>query len=579
MRYFSTIRSKYLLILYLVILVPIIALVGFSYYYSFRLLIDYKQETQRNSLISFRNMVAYRHMEDMERVLGILGNDPQLYRMTTNDKIAEEILADWALVMDLYPYRAWVYYGDNRNRIVVYPDWTPDDDYDLRERPWYINSLNQDGIVWSPPFLEYVSGKVVLTASKAVYHQGEMQGVIAIDTFLEDFLTLFQMEIQRFSEVLLLVDQDHQVIASNYDEFQQIELPMEDILSESVTEIALFDESYLISHITIPPLEWHLLGLLPQRELLEDTRAIQISIGVILAASIVLAGFVAYVLSSYITGNIKRINDYMAQIMEGDYQIRYCVKGNDEFHHMNRQLNDMTSKLANSITTAQTLMQLLSHSVSNTLTSCEQRLMRIMPKTENPQSRSELEAMEKELHDIQFFILNTTLDRTEKIEQYYQPQEFTPAGELLDLLRERMRRRAARKDQQLIFLNPFPHLPVRGNSFLLLHCLENLVDNAVKYAPLGSDIQICARKTLSMLEIEVADHGPGINSDDQKRLFLEGVSLSAQPTGGEASHGMGLAVTRRVILGLGGTIEYQQREGFGAVFLVCLPLFEKGVNS
>ena len=70
----------------------------------------------------------------------------------------------------------------------------------------------------------------------------------------------------------------------------------------------------------------------------------------------------------------------------------------------------------------------------------------------------------------------------------------------------------------------------------------------------------------------VADDGPGLSAADQERLFRPFERLSAQPTGTESSHGLGLFITRRLVEEQGGTIGVVPGPLCGACFAVELPL-------
>ncbi|MCS6807854.1 MAG: ATP-binding protein, partial [Candidatus Kapabacteria bacterium] len=84
---------------------------------------------------------------------------------------------------------------------------------------------------------------------------------------------------------------------------------------------------------------------------------------------------------------------------------------------------------------------------------------------------------------------------------------------------------------------------VYADTVLLPQVLDNLLSNAVKYSPLGSDIivRICKAES-GALRWEVQDQGPGIAEQDKYKLFQKFVRLSARPTGGEHSTGLGLSI-------------------------------------
>lgn len=105
-----------------------------------------------------------------------------------------------------------------------------------------------------------------------------------------------------------------------------------------------------------------------------------------------------------------------------------------------------------------------------------------------------------------------------------------------------------------------------------LHVLQNLLSNALKYAPPGSEVDLTTARQGKYARLTVHDRGPGITPQDRERLFQRYVRLSAQPTGGESSTGLGLALAKQRARTMGGDVWYDNREGGGASFTLELPL-------
>lgn len=109
--------------------------------------------------------------------------------------------------------------------------------------------------------------------------------------------------------------------------------------------------------------------------------------------------------------------------------------------------------------------------------------------------------------------------------------------------------------------------------------LANLLSNAIKFSPFGAPILLDAGIEDESLILKIRDRGPGISSDDLTRLFLKFQRLSAQPTGKESSHGLGLYITQQLVRLHGGRIEVQSVVGQGSSFFVWLPLRQANPTS
>jgi two-component system sensor histidine kinase/response regulator len=101
--------------------------------------------------------------------------------------------------------------------------------------------------------------------------------------------------------------------------------------------------------------------------------------------------------------------------------------------------------------------------------------------------------------------------------------------------------------------------------------LDNLVSNAVKFSPPSKRVFLTVRSAPGHAECVVRDEGPGFSAEDKLRMFRRYGRLSARPTGGEPSTGLGLSIVRKLVLGMGGELLCDSAPGQGAAFTVRLP--------
>ena len=117
--------------------------------------------------------------------------------------------------------------------------------------------------------------------------------------------------------------------------------------------------------------------------------------------------------------------------------------------------------------------------------------------------------------------------------------------------------------------------PVELDYLLIDQVLTNLLENALRYTPPVSPIDICVQATKGEVGISVADRGPGIPASEYVRVFdkfyrvLGTRRYEGYPTAGS---GLGLAVCKGIVEAHGGTIWTEAREGGGAIFFVTLPV-------
>lgn len=130
---------------------------------------------------------------------------------------------------------------------------------------------------------------------------------------------------------------------------------------------------------------------------------------------------------------------------------------------------------------------------------------------------------------------------------------------------------AGRKGIELEFESPPEGVAFKSHRLSICRILENLISNALKFSHAGTAVKVSASKTGKGVQIAVRDQGPGISQEDQRKLFRKFQRLSAQPTGGESSTGLGLAITKILVDNLGGIIHVESEVGKGTAFVVELP--------
>jgi len=146
-------------------------------------------------------------------------------------------------------------------------------------------------------------------------------------------------------------------------------------------------------------------------------------------------------------------------------------------------------------------------------------------------------------------------------------KEWQPLEEVVGSALNRMEEALAGR-QVLTELPPdLPLVPL--DAVLIQQLLVNLLENAVKYTPAGSPLEIRARKQPAGVEVIVADRGPGIPPGEEARIFQKFYRVSGGQGGGV---GLGLAIGRGIAMAHGGQLVVVNRNGGGAEFRFRLPV-------
>lgn len=164
------------------------------------------------------------------------------------------------------------------------------------------------------------------------------------------------------------------------------------------------------------------------------------------------------------------------------------------------------------------------------------------------------------------FLANASADHGLSI----KPETLDLASAISRTLRQ-YEEAAQRKEISFVFEIPKQPLLVWADAPALTQVLDNLVSNALKFSPPQKQILISARSTVSHVECEVQDQGPGFKAEDRSRLFTRYGRLSARPTGGEPSTGLGLSIVKKLVHAMGGQLACEPAPGGGASLIFSLP--------
>jgi len=150
-----------------------------------------------------------------------------------------------------------------------------------------------------------------------------------------------------------------------------------------------------------------------------------------------------------------------------------------------------------------------------------------------------------------------------KVHKEWQPLE-EPVGVALIRLQDRLQEHPVE-----VHLPPdLPLVPMDG--VLIEQVFVNLLENAVKYTPPGTPIEISGAKLDGRVRVDVADRGPGVPAGEERRIFDKFYRVAGE--GPVSGVGLGLTICRGIITAHGGRIWVENRPGGGALFRFTLPL-------
>jgi signal transduction histidine kinase len=298
------------------------------------------------------------------------------------------------------------------------------------------------------------------------------------------------------------------------------------------------------------------------------------------AGAIVLALLLGFVLSWSLIGPIHRIDSRLAAIASGDFSRHVDVDNRDELGTLAANVNRMNDELERLYSELQAASRHKSEFLANMSHELRTPLNAIIGFSQVLRERMFGEVNEKQaeyLDDIissgnhLLSLINDVLDLS-KVEAGQVELEVAPFSlrEALErgvvMVRER-----ATQDGVRVALAADPDVDVvEGDERRIRQVIFNLVSNAVKFTPAGGAVDVSAVQMNGEVRVAVTDTGPGIDPEDQERIFEEFQQTEAGVEQREGT-GLGLALSKRLVELHGGRIWVESELGKGSKFTFALP--------
>jgi two-component system, NtrC family, sensor kinase len=366
----------------------------------------------------------------------------------------------------------------------------------------------------------------------------------------------------------------------------------------------------------ITSLKWRLFVERPRDEALAPIEALLQRSVLVLIAALIIATFAGLLLAHKMVVPIQSLQAGAARIGNRKFDQRIVIKTGDELEALAEQFNLMAADVEEAHANLQMKVELRTAELSaaNTrLAAAAERLRQT-----NVFKNEILGMVAHDLKNPMSVIMGRAELLAEMIEKTSSPREklvaqvrsISNAGkqltEMVDsLLADAMadaheisiRRTAihiptlidevaethrplADKKGQVFTVKTSTNMTVIGDHDRLREAIDNLVSNAIKYTPLAGHIDLAVISQGGRALIRVVDDGPGLTAADLTRLFGRFQRLSAKPTGGERSTGLGLSIVKRIVELHGGSVLAESAgPGRGTIFTISLPLTEGEITN
>lgn len=241
--------------------------------------------------------------------------------------------------------------------------------------------------------------------------------------------------------------------------------------------------------------------------------------------------------------------------------------------HFQDELREKNEELARLNNEKNELLGIVAHDLRNPLT-VVQGCAQLLDTDSVPLPESDRELLNKISTSTERMIelVNNLLDvnAIEQGQMRLKSETFDLRSVVQQIIQSHVSQAVAKKIQ-VIFTPPPSPLSVTADASATMQIIDNLISNALKYSPCEREINVRLHLHESRVRCEVKDQGPGLNADDLKKLFGKFARLSARPTNGEQSVGLGLSIVKKLTESMSGRVWCESELGKGASFILELP--------
>ena len=296
-------------------------------------------------------------------------------------------------------------------------------------------------------------------------------------------------------------------------------------------------------------------------------------------ALIPLALVIATVFSVLITRPLRKLGQVINKLGSADFTSPVSVDGPHDIQQLGRRLNWLRQQLAELDQQKLVFLQHVSHELKTPLTAIREGIALLQDRIAGPLTSEQAEIvdilhtndlqLQKEVEALLDFNLALNQEKPNNAEliSFDQLIQSTVAKHQLEFM-----------SRSITIHTDLAKISLKGDKIQLTSVIDNLLSNAIKHSPKNSRIKISLTENRQNAQLDVIDNGPGIDQDDEKRIFEPFYQGSHVQQGPVSGTGLGLAIANRFVLLHHGSINVINSTD-GAHFRVYLPLQLPGLAN
>jgi serine phosphatase RsbU (regulator of sigma subunit)/HAMP domain-containing protein len=257
------------------------------------------------------------------------------------------------------------YIGFNDRRLLSGTGWQPSPDYDCTKRDWYVEAMNRNGMVITPPYVDSDTKLMVVTISEPLYINGKAEGVLAVDITVDYLVELVNsIKISEDSNAFLIDSQknimtypDRSFLPTDEMSYQIGEIldgrlqPLSDQIDSGkykLTRLTDYDGKEKYFYLTgITSSGWILGFSMPSSEITEDLYSLLLGFAFACAISIFISMIIIFALLNGLLKPVMHLTKVVKQFGEKNMDVRSEIRSGDEIGELGRSFNTMADTIQN----------------------------------------------------------------------------------------------------------------------------------------------------------------------------------------------------------------------------------------
>lgn len=356
----KSLKLKVIIVVSLLCLFCLTIATGISYYMSYGIVLDEAKEKSE--------LTASKYAEELNgwllsqgKMIDEMVSDLEYY----NNYDPQVLLKYFEAKQKPNPHIICFYAGFNDRQFISGDGWVPDADYDCTQRDWYKQAVAANKVIYTAPYLDATTKKMVITIAKPIVKDNQIIGVGAADIYVDILTKIVDSASAGAGSYAFLVDADNNFIVHKNKDFMPTEdesknistvangqfKPLGDQISKravGVTELKDYDGKmkYFV-YAPISETNWAVGFAIPTEVFKSPLSRLFGGFGLALAVSILLSILVSFAEASSLVNPILKLKKHMLVLANGDLTQKVDLKHKNEIGQLGRSFNAMVDDLKN----------------------------------------------------------------------------------------------------------------------------------------------------------------------------------------------------------------------------------------